>query len=328
MEILNLTKETLPDFFQTYFKNLTTPDGENLFLVTNSIFDKLDKQDIQQLEEQLSSKSEYVFALKNLSLQDYRRGVLRFGNHFLPELYNKKTGLISCAPPDNIHSMVRQKIQCGDFYYCDLITESLNYIGEKIHEGKNYLDFGCSSARVVRTLNAAFPNANWYGCDPQEDAMNWAKNNFKNIKFYANKQNPPLDYNSSFFSGVFSISVWSHFTESACLNWFDEMYRIIVPNGYLVFTTHGMNTLKHYFEKNLKIKEDIINTIKNLLKSGYYFEDIFREQGDWGLDLKDWGQAYVLPNWICRILLKKWNLCYYQVGRASLDQDVYVLQKR
>jgi len=106
------------------------------------------------------------------------------------------------------------------------------------------------------------------------------------------------------------------------------MYRIIEPKGYLFFTTHGMNTLHWYFKNNGKITEHIINIIKNLLKSGYYLEDVFREHGDWGLNLKDWGQAYILPHWICRNLLKKWDLCYYQVGRSQFNQDVYILQKR
>ena len=37
------------------------------------------------------------------------------------------------------------------------------------------LDFGCSSGRVVRALQAAYPQAEWHGVDPNEPAIAWAQ---------------------------------------------------------------------------------------------------------------------------------------------------------
>ena len=43
------------------------------------------------------------------------------------------------------------------------------------------LDFGCSSGRVVRALAAAWPEAEWHGCDPNADAIAWAREHLPGI---------------------------------------------------------------------------------------------------------------------------------------------------
>ena len=59
------------------------------------------------------------------------------------------------------------------------VLESLNpEFPQKVQKGDILIagrNFGCSSGRVVRVLQAAFPQTRWYGCDPLESSINWAK---------------------------------------------------------------------------------------------------------------------------------------------------------
>jgi hypothetical protein len=61
---------------------------------------------------------------------------------------------------------------------------------------------------------------------------------------------------------------------------------------------------------------------------GFCYQDAFETSHPFGLDCSDWGICYILPEWILGNLLCDWKLLLYQVGRAELNQNVYVLEKK
>lgn len=305
-----------------------TPQNEEHDPVTDLLMGRLGDVDTQRLTAAVEDVDDPGFRLPDEPIER-KRELLRFGTHLFPDVVSAKTGLFNLKPPEGVHNMQGHlEIDCGSLYYADLVCEAMMHAGRRFDEGMNYLDFGCSSGRVVRVLAQAFPKCGWFGCDPIPAPIIWASQKLPNVRFYRSPQVSPLAYDSDFFSMVYAISVWSHFSERAALSWFGEMHRVIKPRGLLVFSTHGLHTLKLYRREGLRSVQEIRVLVGNLIKTGYAFEDVFGEAGDHGLDCVDWGSCYVSTDWVLRKLLGQWKLVHYDLGRSEQNQDVYVLEKR
>jgi methylase of polypeptide subunit release factors len=74
----------------------------------------------------------------------------------------------------------------GGLYEADLVFDALASIGVEIAEIGCALDFGCSSGRVVRVLQAAYPDTRWHGCDPNAPAVAWASENLPAVELFVN----------------------------------------------------------------------------------------------------------------------------------------------
>jgi SAM-dependent methyltransferase len=178
-------------------------------------------------------------------------------------------------------------------------------------------------------MYATQPKANWYGCDPVEDSIAWAKQNFPYLNLVRNDQTPPLDYQDDFFEGAFAISIWSHFSEAAALQWFDEMHRVLKKGGFLMFTNHGYRSLYYYLIKQLRDVKTVSNIYSEMLTTGYSFHPIFKILNipDSDLLVDDWGDSYFTADWLIANMFPKWKLVHYTMGRNQDNQDVYVLQR-
>src|ERR1700749_274624 len=103
-----------------------------------------------------------------------------------------------------------------------MVADALESVGASLHAGARALDFGCSSGRVVRVLAAAFPEVRWYGCDPNEPAVEWAAAAMPSASFFVNGDEPPLPLGDGSLDVVYAVSIWSHFAPALGLRWFDE----------------------------------------------------------------------------------------------------------
>jgi SAM-dependent methyltransferase len=310
---------------------VASPEEEN-GKVTDILYERLSPEFDKKLIELLTGIGKFDLVDKIESLRtiprEYKRIVLQYGAAFLSEETINSTGVSPANPPSSVHSMVRDPFFAGDFYNCDMIVNTLYSAGITIAKRGSYLDFGASSGRVVRNMRAAYPDAKWHACDPQEETIKWAQENLHpSIEFFVSPLAPPLlEAYSNKFDGVFAISVWSHFTELAALAWFNEMHRCIKPGGWLLFTTHGPNTLRHYAQANLKVEEHIRAIHSTLFRDGYVFEDVFGPSGDWGIPAVDWGNCYMMPSWVSLNLVGRgWSMRDYNVGRNAMNQDLYLL---
>jgi SAM-dependent methyltransferase len=238
----------------------------------------------------------------------------------------QKTGMTNANPPEHIHSMVRQEIFAGDLYSGDMITSAALRAGFCFETGRNYLDFGCSSGPVVRNLAARFPGPRWYGCDPVPESIAWASEHFPKVTFLKSDQEPPLPFQDGFFRGVYAVSIWSHFSERASLRWFDEIYRVLEPGGFLCFTTHGYRSALYLLKRGSFTGDILASILAGLIHRQYAFHDVWQDPSEeYGLKVVDWGLAYFTVEWVTRNLYRKFRVVDHQPGLSQSNQDVYVL---
>lgn len=299
--------------------------GENSRPVTERLFNVLGEHRLKKLRANLlaAGRPELIPSDENWKRQALSLWPF-FGGEDIPEL-----PLLRAMPPDDVHSMVRsQEFFAGDFYHCDAIVESLGNGRLAIEPGEAYLDFGCSSGRIVRNMRAAYLRSHWYGCDPQPNSIKWANANIPGVTFFVSPLAPPMNIESAAFAGVFAISIWSHFGREAALKWFAEMKRIVRPGGWLFFSAAGPNAVRHMQRQGLWNAEKAADILWDLDASGFHYEDVFGERGDWGIPNNDWGLAYLTPSWIASELIgKDWALRDFKPGRISDDQDIYLLER-
>ena len=253
---------------------------------------------------------------------------LAFGVHYRVPSVIEKTGLDPVMPPPTVHAMSHVSTDAGGaYYYADLFDAAIRAAGVELKAGMKGLDFGCSSGRITRLLNLAFPEVEWQGCDPNAGAIDWASSNLPGIDFFGSPVEPPLPVDERSFDVVVAVSIWSHFSESAALRWFEEMDRVICPGGILVFTVQGWHGLQLFAERNLWTREQIQRTIDDLYRSGISYVDAFGPQGNHGISGPDWGMTHLSPEWLAARLCPPWSLIDFEPGRVEDHQDLVVLRR-
>jgi SAM-dependent methyltransferase len=296
--------------------------------VTRRLHGLLDEGDLAEMRDRLTAED----ARQLQEAHPAQRPLIElvFCVHYGVESALDKTGLSRVVPPEDVHAMGRGALAAGgSSYYADLVVEGLRAAGSQPSADARMLDFGCSSGRVVRVLAAAYPKTEWFGCDPNESAIHWARENLPKVAFDVSPTRPPLRYEHAYFDAIFAISIWTHFSEAAALSWLEEMTRIARPGGRLLLTAQGYQSIAHYGRAGLYSPEELERAAGNLYARGFWFiADVFGETGDHGLRDDDWGMTFLTPEWILMKACPTWALVAFEPGRAEENHDLYVLERR
>jgi SAM-dependent methyltransferase len=240
----------------------------------------------------------------------------------------ERTGLKPDQPPPGVHAMARGPLAAaGGLGEADMVLDALRSVGTDLMYVGEALDFGCSSGRVVRVLQAAFPQVRWHGCDPNSSAIGWASQHIPEANVFVSPQEPPLPLQTATLGLVYAISIWSHFAPELGLRWFEEMHRLIRPGGHLVFTTHGHQSVAFYVEKGDRSAAQGQEIVASLYRHGYWYAAEFGQAGDAGVVNPHWGTAFLAAEWVLSRLCPRWRVLEYAPGRNQNNQDVYVLQR-
>jgi SAM-dependent methyltransferase len=299
------------------------------FLSTHRLYERLDERDVAEIEELISQNPD--LAAQYASVPDVgtrRHVVLAYGIWLGHPAATEKTGLLAAQPPEEVHLMARgPSAAAGGLYEADLVVNALASVGVNMDDVVAGLDFGCSSGRVVRVLEAAYPQVQWHGCDPNRPAIAWAAENLPGMNFFASDDEPPLPLEDGSLDLAYAISIWSHFAPELGLRWFDEMHRLIRPGGYLVCTTHGLTSVGLYAKLCLRTPQQSDEILGALYRRNWWYAPEFGEKGDWGVVNPDWGTAFLSPEWMLTKLCPRWRVLEFAPGRNQENQDVYVLQR-
>jgi SAM-dependent methyltransferase len=209
-----------------------------------------------------------------------------------------------------------------------MIAEAVTSAGSSMDDVRRALDFGCSSGRALRALAAAWPDAEWHGVDPNADAVDWASEHVPGVSFGQSPTDPPLSFADGSFDLVYAISIWSHFGERSALRWFEEMHRLVRPDGVFVMTVHGYRAVEHAAQLGSRPPRQLEQIRRALYRSGFWFAPEFGEDGDHGVRHPDWGTSFMTAEWLARQVAPNWLIADWAVGRNSRDQDVVTLIRR
>jgi SAM-dependent methyltransferase len=293
------------------------------------LYERLADDDVAAVEERIRDAPE-LRALYDATSNEAARHhlILTFGIWLGVQCVPEKTGLSIAQPTDEIHAMARGPMAAaGGLYEADMVVDALASCSVEMGQVREALDFGCSSARVVRVLGAAYPETRWHGCDPNSPAIEWAAGNLPGIDFFRSGDAPPLPLPDGSLDLAYAISIWSHFAPDLGLRWFDEMYRLIRPGGHLVFTTHGPTSIAFYATRELRTPQQSDEIVGELYRQGWWYAPEFGKQGDWGVVNPEWGTAFLSPEWVLAELCPRWQVLEFAPGRNQENQDVYVLRR-
>jgi SAM-dependent methyltransferase len=308
------------------FRRIISPTPMHASPVSDLLYDRLSAEDVKAIGAGLDAPDEALWETADLA--DRKRLTLAFAAHYRVQPALERTGLRPDMPPLEVHAMARGSAAAGGSpYYADLVVDALQQTGFTPEPGQTGLDFGCSSARVVRVLAAAFPDIEWRGCDPIPDAVAWASEHIPEVRFELSPEYPPLSYNHDAFDFAFAISIWSHFSEQAGLDWLREMGRVIKSGGRLVMSTHGEQSIAHTYRAGVRSMEQLEEIRAELFESGFWYAPEFGEQGDHGVANPDWGTAFLTPEWLLARLTPDWRVALYRPGQVEENQDLYVLER-
>ena len=240
----------------------------------------------------------------------------------------EKTQLPTVQPPEHIHAMARGPLAAaGGLYEADMTIDALRSVRSDLDPGQSVLDFGCSSGRVVRVLAAVYPGVRWFACDPNEQAIAWARTNLPGIEFFANDQAPPLPLEDVSFDLVYGMSIWSHFAPMLGLRWLDEMQRLLRPGAHLVWTTHGLASIALAAAQGRRGPDQCREIVQALYRRGWWYAPEFGKQGDWGVINESWGTAFLSPEWVLTNLSPAWRVRAFAPGRYQGNQDLWVFER-
>jgi len=176
----------------------------------------------------------------------------------------------------------------------------------------NVLEWGCGPARVIRHLQQAFgPEARVFGSDYNKDTIAWCAESIPGCKFVLNSLCPPLPFDSDFFEFIYSVSVFTHLSETVSQQWIAELFRISKPGGVLVISTNGDSRL------NVMLPDEV----EHYQKFGFVVRDKVEE------GKKMFVAFHSSPYLRDKLFAQFVVLEYVSLGFPFAGQDLWILRK-
>ncbi|HEX3701170.1 MAG TPA: class I SAM-dependent methyltransferase [Phenylobacterium sp.] len=119
----------------------------------------------------------------------------------------------------------------------DRIAAILEGAGRPLGSHRRILDFGCGPGRVVASMKDLHPQGRFFGCDIDEEAIAWARENLGDIAdFRVNGATGPLPFADESFDFIYGISILTHLPEAMQWGVLAELRRILKPGGLFLTT--------------------------------------------------------------------------------------------
>jgi SAM-dependent methyltransferase len=130
------------------------------------------------------------------------------------------------------------------------------------------LDWGCGVGRVTRHIPTFEPAALVYGCDINEEMIEWDQKSYPGISFSPINNFTPTLYAPDFFDLIYGISIFTHIDAAQQQSWIVELNRILKPKAILFVTTQGS-----------KYEHQLLITQRKLLKQQGIYTQTYQQQG-------------------------------------------------
>jgi ubiquinone/menaquinone biosynthesis C-methylase UbiE len=101
-----------------------------------------------------------------------------------------------------------------------------------------------------------------------EDAVGCLQRAYPQVKTYASSFDPPLAYDDGSFDLVYSVSIFSHLSESDAKQWLAELKRVAKPGAVLCLTFNSATSLARSHRSGRRLRY----TEGQLQEDGFWFD--------------------------------------------------------
>jgi SAM-dependent methyltransferase len=183
---------------------------------------------------------------------------------------------------------------------------------------RRILDIPCGYGRVLRTLKAAFPEANVTGCDIEQNAVDFCAHTFGATPVYSHER-PDQIVMSGDFDLIWCGSLLTHLEADRWPGFLSLFRSLLAPGGVVVFTTHGRFVAERLRSKlfTYGLPPEVIPDLLEAFDRNCFAYNDYPAQVNYGISLS-------LPSWVCTQLgkLPALRLLTYMEQGWNKHQDV------
>jgi SAM-dependent methyltransferase len=122
----------------------------------------------------------------------------------------------------------------------ELIISLLSQAGIDYADFRSIFDYGCGCGRVLAGWEGRLSSeTRLFGCDINPVLVDFCQKNIAHADVLRTSYYPPLPYQDDQFDFIYAISVYTHLSLPAMLQWTGEFARILRPGGIVLITSHG-----------------------------------------------------------------------------------------
>ena len=186
------------------------------------------------------------------------------------------------------------------------------------------LDLPCGHGRVLRTLGAAFPEAEVTACDLDRDAVDFCAQHLGAVPVYSDELPDNIELDGP-FEVIWCGSLLTHLNGDRWPGWLELFSSVLSAGGVLVFSVHGRHMIELLRSRELRMgltDERIDELLRDHDRDGFGYRD-FASQDGYGVSLSS-------PSWISRQLEQSPGLrvlSYTERGWWGLHDTVAVLRE-
>jgi SAM-dependent methyltransferase len=151
-----------------------------------------------------------------------------------------------------------------------------------------------------------------HGCDINAKMVDWCNANLPFARVTRNDLAPPFPYAESSFDLVYAFSVITHLSEPLQHEWVRECFRVLKPDGYLLFSTLG----EHYASLD-RLNESERQSFAN-------DEVVVLYDGSPGTSLCS---AYHPPRYVHERLAQEFELVLFRPAADDGKHDLHLFRK-
>ncbi len=154
------------------------------------------------------------------------------------------------------------------------------------------LDFGSGYGRVLRMLEAAFPDAALTACDVDRQAVDFCAKTFGATGVYSSARAGEVELPGR-YDLIWSGSFFTHIDERGWDDFLPLLASLLNPGGVLVFTSAGRNVVARMRDGELAhlSEQDARGLVADYDREGFGFRPY--------PDRDRYGLARAAPSWVC-----------------------------
>ena len=221
------------------------------------------------------------------------------------------------------------------FWHAKAYTDFAEKYGASFSAGKNILDFGCGTSRLLRYLVDFAKGPNYFGSEVNPENIAWGRKVYPEVTYLHHDPVPPIPIEDERFDVIYAQSIFSHYSESAHKEWLTELHRTLVPGGLLMLTIEGEHVVERYKSEEalfstLDLSKEVADGLwRTFDDTGFAFFTRYNTARlkERNIDTENWGTAFISEAYIRENWTSMFNVLETVPGGVFNLQDYVILRK-